>query len=67
MEALKALSENLLSLDAILNESQAEKNEIIGERVRAISTAKKLFDDFFTEIEALKEVEKIEEDSNPVI
>lgn len=65
--ALKELRDTILSVDNVLSESQAETNEIIGERVRATYQAKKIFDDFFLEIETQKEVKELKGESNPVV
>ena len=67
MEALRLLSEETLSIKNILNESQAETNEIIGQKVRAIEKAHAMFNSFFSELESYKEEVKLDEEINPVM
>ena len=67
MEALRLISEETLSIKNILNESQAETNEIIGQKVRAIEKAHAMFNSFFSELESYKEEAKLSDESNPVM
>lgn len=66
MEALRLLSEEVLSIKNILNETQAETNEIIGQKVRAIEKAHAMFNSFFSILENYKEEQKLDEQGNPV-